>query len=183
VALRVCAVSVLAPCGPCAALLVVECTGVQLRPRVLRPSFLHRDLSIQMLESTDASVKNESATATVLIVDDDATTTEHFARMLRLQGFRVTTALSAEEALRSVVDDHADAIILDLRMPLVDGLEFLRRLRRGDRQRTTPVAIVTGDYLIDDLVISELHRLGAEVRFKPLWLDDLVALTRTLIQR
>jgi len=50
-----------------------------------------------------------------------------------------------------------------------------------DDQRATPVAIVTGDYLLDDSVSTELRELGAELRFKPLWLDDLVGLARTLL--
>ena len=78
-------------------------------------------------------------------------------------------------------ESHPDAIILDLRMPLVDGLSFLRRLRAKDAQRATPVAIVTGDYFLEDEVSSELRELGAELRFKPLWLEDLVGLARNLL--
>ena len=44
------------------------------------------------------------------------------------------------------------------------------------------MAIVTGDYLLDDSVSTELRELGAELRFKPLWLDDLVGLARTLLK-
>ena len=52
-----------------------------------------------------------------------------FARMLRLEGFEVKTAVNAETGLHEAEEYHPDAIILDLRMPLVDGLGFLRRLR------------------------------------------------------
>jgi hypothetical protein len=44
------------------------------------------------------------------------------------------------------------------------------------------VAIVTGDYFLDDEVSSELRTLGAELKFKPLWLEDLVGLARTLLK-
>jgi DNA-binding response OmpR family regulator len=67
-------------------------------------------------------------------------------------------------------------------MPLVDGLGFLRRLREYERHRSTPVAIVTGDYFLDDDVSAELRALGAELRFKPLWLDDLLGLARNLLR-
>jgi hypothetical protein len=43
------------------------------------------------------------------------------------------------------------------------------------------VAIVTGDYFLDDPTAAELKALGASLRFKPLWLEDLVALARTLL--
>ena len=120
--------------------------------------------------------------AKILIVDDDEGVTQTFARMLRLEGYQVRTAMTAEKGLAEAEQSHPDAIILDLRMPLVDGLGFLRRLRAQTDQRSVPVAIVTGDYFLDDTVSNELRELGAELRFKPLWLEDLVGLTRNLLR-
>jgi two-component system OmpR family response regulator len=118
----------------------------------------------------------------ILIVDDDESVTQTFASMLRLEGYQVRTAITAENGLRVAEETHPDAIILDLRMPLVDGLGFLRRLRAKDEQRATPVAIVTGDYFLEDEVSNELRELGAELRFKPMWLEDLVGLARNLLE-
>jgi DNA-binding response OmpR family regulator len=120
--------------------------------------------------------------AKILIVDDDEGVTQTFARMLRLEGYHVRTAVTAENGLREAEEGRPDAIILDLRMPLVDGLGFLRRLRAHNDQRSTPVAIVTGDYFLDDAMSAELRELGAELRFKPLWLEDLVGLARNLLK-
>ena len=125
---------------------------------------------------------SDSETATILIVDDDEGVTTTFARMLSLEGYDVRTAMTAENGLREAEALHLDAIILDLRMPLVDGLGFLRRLREYDSHRETPVAIVTGDYFLDDEISHEVEALGAELRFKPLWLDDLVRLARNLLK-
>jgi two-component system response regulator PrrA len=124
----------------------------------------------------------QRASSTILIVDDDEGVTQTFARMLRLEGFDVYTALTAETGLREAQAVRPDAIILDLRMPLVDGMSFLRRLRAQDNQRGTPVAIVTGDYFLDESVSAEIRQLGAELKFKPLWLEDLVGLARTLLK-
>jgi len=118
----------------------------------------------------------------ILVVDDDEGVTSTFARMLRLEGFDVRTALNGEMGLREASQSRPDAIILDLRMPLVDGVRFLQLLRADNEQRDVPVAIVTGDYFVDDEVTDELRRLGAEVKFKPLWLDDLVGLARDLLK-
>jgi two-component system OmpR family response regulator len=118
----------------------------------------------------------------ILIVDDDDGVTQTFARMLRLEGYQVRTAASAETGLRAAEDVQPDAIILDLRMPLVDGLGFLRRLREHHGYDAIPVAIVTGDYFLEDSVSDELKELGAELRFKPLWLEDLVGLARNLLK-
>ena len=127
-------------------------------------------------------VATERDAMKILIVDDDEGVTQTFARMLRLEGYQVHTALNAEQGLGEAERPRPDAIILDLRMPLIDGLGFLRRLRGRDAQRATPVAIVTGDYFLDDSISSELRELGAQLRFKPLWLEDLVALARELLK-
>jgi DNA-binding response OmpR family regulator len=132
------------------------------------------------MPKTGAAVVARSET--ILIVDDDEGVTQTFARMLKLEGYRVRTAVNAESGLQEAVRVRPDAIILDLRMPLLDGLGFLRRLRSSDEPRQTPVAIVTGDYFLSDTVSTELKALGAELSFKPLWLEDLVDLARTLLK-
>jgi len=136
------------------------------------------------MQVTVPALMGRPATAKILIVDDDEGVTQTFARMLRLEGYHVRTAVTAENGLREAEEGRPDAIILDLRMPLVDGLGFLRRLRAHQDQRATPtpVAIVTGDYFLDDTVSNELRELGAELRFKPLWLEDLVGLARNLLK-
>jgi two-component system response regulator PrrA len=123
----------------------------------------------------------DTSNHTILIVDDDEGVTTTFARMLRLEGYEVYTAMNAETGLREANATAPDAIILDLRMPLIDGLGFLRRLRSIAQHRDIPVAIVTGDYFLDDTISAELRHLGAELKFKPLWLEDLVGLARTLL--
>jgi CheY-like chemotaxis protein len=65
-------------------------------------------------------------------------------------------------------------------MPLINGLGFLYRLRTSDEHRKTPVAIVTGA-VVDDSMQAELNELGAELRFKPIWLEDVVQLAHDLV--
>ena len=117
----------------------------------------------------------------VLIIDDDEATTQTFARVLRLEGHEVRTALDAEAGLREALIEAPDAIIVDLRMPLINGLGFLYRLRAQEQYHDTPVAIVTGDYDLDDSIARELDELGAELRFKPLWFEDLIDLAHSLL--
>ena len=122
-----------------------------------------------------------SADRLILIVEDDEVMTDTYARGLRFEGYEVRIALSGEAGLREVQSNAPDAIIVDLHMPDIDGLEFLRRLRARNDKAKTPVAIVTGGYL-DDTISTQLLELGAEVRFKPLWLDDLVSLVHKLLE-
>ena len=126
-------------------------------------------------------VPADAATRTILIVDDDRSVADTFARMLKLEGYGVATALSAEAGLALADSVRPHAIILDMRMPIVNGLQFLRMLRARPHLIEVPVAIVTGDYFLPDSIQLELKTLGASIRFKPLWLDDMLALARTLL--
>lgn len=132
---------------------------------------------IASAESTPA----ESATRTILIVDDDLSVTDTFARILQMEGFQVATAGNAEKGLELADNVLPDGIILDLRMPISSGLNFLRVLRAKPHLGDVPVAIVTGDYFLSDPIQSELKSLGAALRFKPLYLEDLITLARTLV--
>jgi DNA-binding NtrC family response regulator len=71
--------------------------------------------------------------ARLLIIDDDEAVTQTFAGILRLEGHEVRTAVDAESGLRQADALHPDAIIVDLRMPLINGLGFLYRLRSRER--------------------------------------------------
>jgi DNA-binding response OmpR family regulator len=122
------------------------------------------------------------ASRSILIVDDDRSVADTFARILKLEGFKVTTAFNADEGLGIVKDITPDAIILDMRMPITNGLQFLKMVRDLPHLVSTPVAIVTGDYFLPDPIQMELKQLGAEIRFKPLWLEDLITLARSLVK-
>ena len=114
---------------------------------------------------------------TVLIVDDDSEVITTFTTWLELEGYQVRTAADGERALGQV--DGVDAVIVDMRMPILDGLGFLRRVRMHHQH--VPVAVVTGDYLIDESILNEFDQLKARVLFKPLWIDELVTLATGLV--
>ena len=129
----------------------------------------------------DSSAGKPEGAPRVLIVDDDVSVTDTFSRMLRLEGYEVWAALSADEGLSLAQTHRPHAVILDLRMPLTSGLQSLRAIRAIPGLTSTPVAIVTGDYYLDDAQSNEIRELGAELRYKPLWLEELVTLARELL--
>jgi DNA-binding response OmpR family regulator len=141
------------------------------------PFSLHYDAVIAPAEIPDT----QSATKTILIVDDDRSVADTFARMLKLEGFEVATAINADAGLELAENVRPSAIILDMRMPITNGLQFLRMIRAKPHLVEVPVAIVTGDYFLSDPIQHELKTLGASIRFKPLWLEDLIALAKTLV--
>jgi len=123
------------------------------------------------------------AAARILIVDDDESVLQTFSKALALEGFDVRTAASPLTGLEELDHVQPDAILLDLRMPFVNGLGFLYRLRANAAHAHVPVAIITGDSCIDDPVLEEMHDLGAELVFKPLWIDEVVSVARGLLDK
>ena len=119
----------------------------------------------------------------VLIVDDDESVLQTFAKALTLEGYDVRVAASPLTGLRDLKETPPDAILLDLRMPFVNGIGFLYRLRAQAAHRHTPVAIITGDSCIDDPAMSELRDLEAQVVFKPLWLEEVISVTKNLLDK
>lgn len=115
---------------------------------------------------------------TILIVDDDTVVGDLFARGLRGAGYEVLVATNANEALERAKTDRPDLIVLDFRMPLVNGLGFLYRLRESENEKRTPVIVVTGDIPLADDVQAEFDELGADVQFKPIALERLIAAAR-----
>jgi len=122
-----------------------------------------------------------TAVARVLIVHDNASVADTVSRELRLEGHEVWAARSADEGLTLAQVHCPNAIILDLRMPLAGSLSVLRAVRGVPGLASIPVAIVTGDYHLDEQQEHELQALGAQVHYAPLWVDELVTLARDLV--
>ncbi len=95
----------------------------------------------------------------VLLVEDDPSVLEMYRLKLELDGYRVNTALDGEEGLKKASDLTPDIIFLDIRLPKMDGLEVLRKLRAQEKTREIPV-IILSNYDEEDLVARGL-RLGA----------------------
>ena len=125
----------------------------------------------------DSGVRDVS----ILIVEDDPGAVEAFEHMLKAEGYGIRVALDAESALVEIARAVPAAVLLDLHLPITDGLELLRRLRATSRHAHIPVAVVTGDYLVDERVARELQVLGAQIYFKPLWQEDLIRIVRDLL--
>jgi len=118
--------------------------------------------------------------ARVLVVDDEPAVRRALERALRLEQHDVALAADGEEALDALARTPADAVILDVLMPRLDGLEVVRRMRTaGDR---TPVLILTARDAIDDRV--EGLDVGADdYLVKPFALRELQARLRALLRR
>ncbi len=117
----------------------------------------------------------------ILIVDDEHDLLRLFARALEVDGYDIQLAESADAAMGVIAADPPDAILLDLKMPFVNGVGLLYRLR--ETHPTIPVAVVTGLLDLDNTTRREIRDLDAELRFKPLPIVELQALVRNLLSR
>src|SRR5688572_24595203 len=81
---------------------------------------------------------------TILVVDDMAIFREPLAACLKHEGYATVCAANGKEALTAVVRKRPDLILLDLAMPVMDGLTFLRHLRGNPATSALPVILLTG---------------------------------------
>jgi two-component system response regulator MprA len=133
-------------------------------------------------ESTHVVFRSIQHTCTVriLVVDDERAVREALQRALKLEGYEVDLAADGQEALFSLARRSADAIVLDVLMPVMDGLETCRKLRRGSN--TTPVLLLTARHEVSDRVAG-LDAGADDYLVKPFALDELLARLRALLRR
>jgi two-component system response regulator MprA len=116
----------------------------------------------------------------VLVVDDEPSVRQALERALGLERYDVRSAADGRAALDHLVEHSVDAIVLDVAMPGVDGLEVCRRLRSaGDR---TPVLMLTARDAVDDRVAG-LDAGADDYLVKPFALAELKARLRALLRR
>ncbi|SDT14558.1 two component transcriptional regulator, winged helix family [Actinoplanes derwentensis] len=116
----------------------------------------------------------------VLVVDDDESVRDSLSRTLRFEGHDVDTARDGQEALDMVHAGEPDAMILDVNMPLMDGLETCRRLRLDGI--LLPVLMVTAMDTVGDRVAG-LDAGADDYLVKPFALQELKARLRALLRR
>jgi CheY-like chemotaxis protein len=102
---------------------------------------------------------DQSDEVKVLLVEDDVALAQMYRVKLERDGYTVSVAGDGEEALGLLDVELPDLIFLDVRLPVMDGLTFLERLRASGRTRNIPVVIVS-NYSEDELVSRGLQ-LGA----------------------
>src|ERR1700731_1001654 len=89
-------------------------------------------------------------TARVLVVDDEKTNVELLSRFLEQCGYSATAAFNGKEALEKVNLQIPDVVLLDIMMPVLDGLSVCRQLRQDFRTRGVPVILLTARHSLDD---------------------------------
>ena len=117
-----------------------------------------------------------AASPVVLIADDDPDILSLVSLRLKKSGFGVVTAADGEEALRAVREHRPELAIVDVRMPKMDGLELIRRIRADDESSEMPIIVLSAR--VRDGNRAEGFEAGADEYvkkpFSPRQLVDLV---------
>lgn len=117
--------------------------------------------------------------STILVVDDDANTLDSVRDILTQAGFAVDTAATGRDALGKLLDEkQPDAIVLDIRMPVMDGRQFLTVVRAYHRLAQIPVMVLTAVELAPQL--TESVEVVMRKPFRP---GELVANVKALAGR
>ena len=109
---------------------------------------------------------------TIIVVEDEPDTAEMFAEMMRLSGYDVYKTYGGASAIKMIAEEKPDAVVLDLMMPGLSGLDVLRFMRNNPGLDRIPVIIVSAKGLIAD--VREGLDAGAAVYLtKPVAFLDL----------
>lgn len=107
----------------------------------------------------------------ILLVDDETVFVENMSRLLRNRGYNVTAVDRGEDAIKLVEEEKYDMVVLDLKMPGIDGITTLREIKRLDTY--AEILILTGHGSIDTAM--ESLKLGVyDYLIKPCGIDELV---------
>ncbi len=116
----------------------------------------------------------------LLVVDDDRAVRESLRRALTLEGYDVELAEDGADGLARIAGVGPDAVVLDVAMPTVDGIEMCRRLRNDGS--TVPVLMLTARESVTDRVAG-LDAGADDYLVKPFALEELLARLRALLRR
>ena len=120
----------------------------------------------------------------ILVVDDEADIVGWLKHLLSHSGYRVTEAYDGIQALEAVKAEKPDLILLDMKMPRMDGRTTLRRLRADDEYRDIPVIVLSANAVTDDAERRQLVELGVkEFMSKPVTVEQLTAEIRKHLEK
>ncbi|MGC8915747.1 MAG: sigma-54-dependent transcriptional regulator [Thermoanaerobaculum sp.] len=118
--------------------------------------------------------------AAVLVVDDEPGIRELLSQILADEGFAVTVVASGEEALAAVSREVFDLVLLDVRLPGMDGLEVLRQLKAAGK--TLPVVMISGHATVEQAA-QAVREGAADFLEKPLGLERVLVTVNNVLER
>ena len=136
---------------------------------------LHKPLNMDEVFQLMENLQNRI----ILLVDDDPDFTGNVAEILEAQGYKVEAALTGDDAIRRIIDNGISMMLIDLRLPELDGLEVIRRL--DELGQNVPTVILTGYLKEEEERLEHFSSpLISGVLTKPVKPDDLLSLVKQI---
>jgi two-component system cell cycle response regulator len=118
---------------------------------------------------------------TILVIDDDPAMLDFLTHRLAPEGFTVSTAASGLDGINQAIALHPDLILLDLRMPVRDGMAVCKTLRANPKTQHIPIIVVTG--VLSPGQLEQAMAAGADdFASKPVDLTDLLIRIRAMLE-
>ncbi len=119
----------------------------------------------------------------ILVVDDEPAVRSFVGQSLRKANFGVIEATSGKDALETIRSSAPDLVLLDIRMPSMDGLEVLQHIRTSPASQSLPVIFLTGTILDVDELVQALELDPCDFVTKEISSRELVARVRWVLRR
>jgi len=118
---------------------------------------------------------------TILVIDDDPAMLDFLVQRLSPEGFTVSTATSGEEGISRATKDRPELILLDIRMPIRDGVAVCKALRAKPETQGIPILVVTG--VLSPAQLQDAKNSGADdCVSKPVDVTDLLIRIRAMLK-
>jgi PleD family two-component response regulator len=131
------------------------------------------------VKDSDQTTKDEAPL--ILVVDDTSKNIEVLGTILDKEGYRISAAMSGEQALAILGETDPDLILLDVMMPDMDGYEVCRRIKMDEAKKSIPVIFLTAKTAMEDIV-KGFDAGGVDYISKPFHFEVLVARVRTHVE-
>jgi two-component system alkaline phosphatase synthesis response regulator PhoP len=127
-------------------------------------------------------LKKKSRRAKILVVDDEPNIVQTLQDRLEMNDYQVVTAVNGQAGLEKATSEQPDIILLDVIMPIMDGLEMLERLRKNEATRSIPVIMLTARSQNQD--VARANGFGIEdYVVKPFDLSELLEKIEAILEK
>jgi len=155
--------------APIVVLSIVTDEGKSLRHGAA--DYLEKPIDQSRLTKIVDDLIGAKASPVVLVVDDDRHIVDALSRTLRSKGFAVAQAYDGREAMKAIDQSKPDLILLDLRMPVMDGYQVIQEVKTHDATKDIPIVVMTAHRMDHDRI--DILSLAAEAVSKPFSAEEL----------
>lgn len=143
--------------------------------------YLEKPIDQTRLAEIVGSLVGQVESPVALVVDDDRNIVDALARVLRRRGFAVMPAYDGREAMAAIAQRRPDLVLLDLKMPVMDGYQVIQEIKRAEETRDIPIVVMTAHRIDHDRI--DLLNLASEQLSKPFSPEQLADKVEAMLDK